>query len=164
VPKKDASGALTPLEEKFAQLVVSGRKLADAYVEAGYARPKTLQDLWNKASGLRAKPNVAARIAQLRDAAASHAAMDLAWVLKRLRENDADAASVGDYRASNRALELIGRHLGIFDVKKAPDIADPTSLTDEDLESIIRRSGAAAAGPSARRKGAAQPQKGPTKH
>ncbi len=92
------------------------------------------------------------------------------WVLNRLVQNvgrairanpvlDKDGVSMGEYRyegaVANRALELVGKHLGMFTDK--PDIFRPrkiTDLTDDDLRQIILegRGGNGAAGTPGRPK------------
>ena len=46
--------------------------------------------------------------------AAEKAGLDHFWVMRRLRTNAVMAARRGDTAASNRATELIGKHLGMF--------------------------------------------------
>ncbi len=50
-------------------------------------------------------------------------ALDHFWVLRSLRRNATLAARAGDRAASNRAVELIGKHLGMFVDKKSIDIS-----------------------------------------
>jgi hypothetical protein len=54
--------------------------------------------------------------------AAEKAGLDHFWVLRTLRRNSVMAARRGDQAASNRAAELIGKHLGMFVDKKQIDI------------------------------------------
>ncbi len=54
--------------------------------------------------------------------AAERAGLDSYWVMRRLRTNAVLAARRGDTAASNRATELIGKHLGMFVDKKQIDI------------------------------------------
>ena len=54
--------------------------------------------------------------------AAERAGLDSYWVMRRLRTNAVLAARRGDTAASNRATELIGKHLGMFIDKKQIDI------------------------------------------
>jgi hypothetical protein len=59
--------------------------------------------------------------------AAEKAGLDQFWVLRNLRRNAVMSARRGDMAASNRAAELIGRHLGLFIDKKSIEI----SYTDD---------------------------------
>ena len=54
--------------------------------------------------------------------AAEKAGLDQFWVLRNLRRNAVMSARRGDMAASNRAAELIGRHLGLFIDKKSIEI------------------------------------------
>jgi hypothetical protein len=45
------------------------------------------------------------------------------WVLRGLRRNAVLAARRGDTAASNRAMELIGKHIGMFVDKKSIEIS-----------------------------------------
>jgi phage terminase small subunit len=65
-------------QEKFAQEVVKGRRLIDAYATAGYARGKS------GPSKLRHRPHVAARIDELLGRAAARAEVDAERVLREL--------------------------------------------------------------------------------
>jgi hypothetical protein len=50
--------------------------------------------------------------------AAEQAGVDAYWVLRNLRRNSVLAARAGDTAASNRAAELIGKHLNMFADRK----------------------------------------------
>jgi hypothetical protein len=139
VPKKPARQALTALQEAFASLVgITGLKLGDAYLEAGYAEPKTKQKLWELASVLRKTPHVSARIDDLRQAAAENTVLDRTWIIERLRANVLDAQQLDDYAASNKALELIGREVfGMFTVRKEIKHGSLNALSPDDLRTRI---------------------------
>lgn len=89
------------------------------------------------ASQLLAKPNISARVKELKDKRAEELELDAYWVLKRLKEvsdrsmqaepvmtfDPAAGAMVetGEYQfdsqGANRSTELIGKHIGMFDPK-----------------------------------------------
>jgi len=124
--------------ERFAQLVAAGRSAGNAYVEAGYDCAR------HKARGhghrLRTREDVQARIGELlgtqqkivqeaTEQAIEKTAIGKVWVLEHLREVveramqqrpvlDHEGRPTGEYRydgnVANRALELIGRELGMF--------------------------------------------------
>jgi hypothetical protein len=54
--------------------------------------------------------------------AAERAGLDHFWVLRSLRRNPTLAARAGDRAASNRAVELIGKHLNMFVDQKVAEI------------------------------------------
>ena len=117
-----------PRHETFAQAVASGASIIDAFEKAGYPRRR------GNASRLRTNERVSARIAELvaqrtaetqRQAlsAAEKAGVDAFWVMRTLRRNSVMAARRGDTAASNRAAELIGKHIGMFIEKKQIEIS-----------------------------------------
>jgi phage terminase small subunit len=118
-----------PKHEHFAQLIAGGASATKAYGLAGYPGDGAAQS----ANRLRKAAKVRERVAELQAAVAERAvekaALDRTWVLDRLRENvaramqataplDDDGRPCGDYRyegqVANRALELLGKELGMF--------------------------------------------------
>jgi hypothetical protein len=61
---------------------------------------------------LLAQKTAAVKLADL--SAAERAGVDAIWVMRSLRRNATLAARAGDRAASNRAVELIGKHLNMF--------------------------------------------------
>ena len=115
--------------EQFAQLIAAGKNTSEAYVCAGFSEKGA------KASAHRllARPQVAARVDELGvcvgQAAITRASIDREFVLSGLRENflramqqqpvrDRDGNVTGEYTyagsVANRALELLGKELGMF--------------------------------------------------
>jgi hypothetical protein len=68
-----------------------------------------------------AQKSAAASLAE--PTAAEKAGVDAFWVIRTLRRNAVMAARAGDRAASNRAAELIGKHLGMFIDKKVIEIS-----------------------------------------
>ncbi len=145
-----------PRQERFARLVAAGAELAAAYREAGY-RP----DLTGKrAAALAARTMVAARIEALQcawdldpgvtaDADSASGGPGRAWVVARLVETaeralqavpvtDRKGEPTGEFTYQGsvalRALELLGRELGMFSDRKEPPEGGVEGLSDEDLE------------------------------
>jgi hypothetical protein len=115
-------------QETFCQEVAKGTSVAESYRIAGYAPSK------GNAYGLRIRKRIAARIDELVAArsaavevaalsAAEKAGVDAYWVMRTLRRNAVMAARAGDRAASNRAAELIGKHIGMFVDKKSIEIS-----------------------------------------
>lgn len=130
---------LNQQHETFSQEIAKGTGVAKAYVVAGYPANK------GNAYRLRLRKGVAARIAELTTArsemaarealtAAERAGLDHYWVMRRLRTNAVLSARRGDTAASNRATELIGKHLGMFVDKKSIEI----SMIDDSDEYLQR--------------------------
>jgi hypothetical protein len=144
-----------PRHEQFAALIAGGMRPAKAYSAAGFAGQGAAQS----ASRLAKTPVVAARIAELRQDLSSstvqRAVVDRAWVLARLRENVERSMQVVevnirsgkptgvfkyDGMVANRALELLGKELGMF--RDAVDLTqkwdgDPKKLSRQQLERMI---------------------------
>ena len=147
--------------ERFARLVAAGATVEAAYRAAGYrvrGRESKYRTLGNR---LLAVPEVNARVAEL--SAAGRDSLDRfawggmpgrGWVIARLMETaeralqtvpmaDRKGIPKGEYAPQGtvalRALELLGRDLGMFDARNAPPIdGGVETLSDDELE---RRAG-----------------------
>jgi len=152
----------TPLKnakhEHFAQLVSNGETQARAYVLAGYNEKGARQN----AARLIANDDVRDRIdalrrqkesvhAQATKAVIAEAALDKAWVLKRLSRivdmgmaaepvKDAEGNPVGEYKANlqaaNKALELIGKEAGMFIDRKEIRTGELDGLGHDELKQL----------------------------
>lgn len=141
--------------EHFAQLVSKGETPPRAYVIAGYSEHGAAQS----ANRLLKDAEVCSRIAQLREAvekpsrerAIEKAAVDKAWVLSQLVENvnmgkqaepvrDNEGNETGEYKqnlaAANKALELIGKELGMFIERKEVRTGALDALPTSELEAM----------------------------
>ena len=130
-----------PRHEKFSQIVASGVRATQAYVSCGYSEKGAAQS----ANNLLKKRDVAARISELKELAASSSAQESALnrnsVLHRLHHLSRKAEEAGHFSAAARCQELIGKELGMFvdrseqqqTIKRVEDI--PTEV----LEDAIRR-------------------------
>ena len=108
-----------PKHELFAALLAEGRSATEAHALAGY-KPNR-----HNAWVLKQREDIQTRINELlAERAAQHAAataqavQELAlseeWVLGELKRNATKAAELKQYGPANRALELIGKQLGMF--------------------------------------------------
>ena len=97
--------------ERFAVELAKGRSQTEAAKRAGYKGSRF------HASRLATKCNIKARVAELEARTAEKVtqitAMDRAWVLEELRANF-ERHKETNGAVANRALELIGRELGLF--------------------------------------------------
>lgn len=127
--------------EQFAQFLAMGKSRIEAHGLAGYVADRA------NAATLSKQPQITARVAELQgnvaavavQVAGMAAGISKAWVLEMLRENavkgmrDKKASSV-----ANRALELIGREIGMFlervETGKPGDFAH---LSDDELDAAI---------------------------
>lgn len=161
-PSKNEHG-LNAQREAFAQAVASGKTLADAFLLAypGVStKPATLHP---QASKLAADPRVAARIKMLRAAiterAIEDAVVDKDYVMRRLKtvaERCMQVAPVLDRKGNpvlvetpdgeevpaftfnsmgaNRALELLGKEIGLFVERK--ETGKPGDFANTDKEAL----------------------------
>ena len=135
-----------PSWEKFAKAVASGKTQRAAYKACGFKA----KDVDSAASDLANNPKVKQRIkeltARVTDKAIERAALTKEWVLEGLRSNAEKALQVeGGSAVANRALELLGNHLGLF---KEPEQKLPLRLEDlppEVLANMLVEAEAAAA-------------------
>lgn len=141
--------------EHFAQLLSKGETPPRAYVIAGYSEHGAAQS----ANRLLKNADVCSRVAQLREAvekpsrerAIEKAAVDKAWVLSQLVENvnmgkqaepvrDNEGNETGEYKqnlaAANKALELIGKELGMFIDRKEVRTGALDALPTNELEAM----------------------------
>ena len=90
------------------------------------------------------RPEVAARIKELTSRIGNSVTQRLSenvattkeWVLTKLRENAEEALQVkGGSAVANRALELLGKELGLF---REPEVKLPVNLEDLPQESLER--------------------------
>ncbi|WP_185643538.1 hypothetical protein [Burkholderia sp. Bp8990] len=143
---KSADG-LTPVEEAYARARAFGMTQLEAVnlISGGKTTARGAGAHYEK------KPHVLARIDVLRreisERAIQAVSLDRQWVLKRLmtvaeRCMQAEPVlkngeSTGEYKfdsaGANRALELLGKELGMFVERKQVDLNPLTQMSDEDL-------------------------------
>jgi hypothetical protein len=150
--------------EHFAHLIARGESPARAYVLCGYSKKGALLS----GNRLRRRADVSARVEELKrsisECQMEKIAVDRAWVMARLVENvqralqtqpvrDEDGNPIGQYvyqgGVANKALELLGKELGMFQPKndKERDAQEKTreihEARDRELREIRRREAAA---------------------
>ena len=131
-----------PRHERFAELVASGRTPADAYVAAGYKE----RTAYTCGPRLLKRPEVRDRVHELRQTAAqvsvTRSALNREFVLGELMDNALKAKQDQQWASSNRALELLGKELGMFVDRAAHSFSwdgDLSKLTDEQLDKLIEQ-------------------------
>lgn len=112
-----------PRHELFARTISDGHSATQAHRIAGFSvdrgnagRLRHRDDVKARIAELTAQKTAAIEIATL--TAAEKAGIDAFWVMRTLRRNCVMAARRGDTAASNRAAELIGKHIGLFVERK----------------------------------------------
>lgn len=111
--------------EAFAQALAKGLTADEAYKQAGF-KPNR-----GNASTLKAKKNIQARVAELQGMAAERVVVDREWVLAKLVENATNTQETNP-SASNQALQLIGKELGMF-VDRSENTNTNYNISDEPL-------------------------------
>ena len=113
---------VTRREELFCREVIEGSTLTESY-KLSYqpAINSTIQSLHNKASALFRKERVARRVEELYEQQDSLSRLDTDYVITNLISNHRIALESGDLTSSNKSLELLGRHLNLFEKKPQAD-------------------------------------------
>lgn len=102
--------ALTAKQQRFVEEYLIDLNATQAAIRAGYSE--------NTARAIGAenltKPDIASEIKKRQDKLGEEAEITAEWVLLQLVENHKMARAIGELPASNKALELIGKHKGMF--------------------------------------------------
>ncbi len=117
-------------EEKFCREYVIDYNGTQAAIRAGYKQ----SDAANRATRLLKKAEVSARVRELQQEMAERLALSQDYVVIQLVKTYNESKDCGDAKNALKALELMGRHLGMFD-KKAKDAG--SSDEPERLEDLV---------------------------
>lgn len=109
--------------ERFAHALANGKTADEAYQLAGF-KPNR-----GNATRLKANESIAGRVAELQAMTAERVVVDREWVLTKLIENATNNQGANP-NASNKALELIGKEIGMF-VDRTENININHDVTDE---------------------------------
>jgi len=174
-----------PRYERFAQGLAEGKPAYQAYIDAGFAKAGAAQSasrlLKSQRAGIRERVAETLQEREQIDAegtklAIERTAIDKEWVIERLRENveramqarpvlDRAGNPTGSYvyngAAANRALELLGKELGMFVEKRENKVVDEfDSMTDEQVSAWLDERAEARVKMRQRRLAAQQPRRG----
>jgi hypothetical protein len=126
---------LTAKQEAFARRLADGETQADAYRHAYSSEGMAPPAVWSEASRLAANPKVAARISQLKaekDQLRRMLVLDHEEAILAQLQHEALTAKTDSARI--KALELLGRHAGMF--SERPAVA-PAERTAEEIEAAL---------------------------
>lgn len=128
----------TDRQERFAQARARGLSLTASAREAGYASGTCHV----RGAELGKNADVQARVSELRaeldQATIANVVADRRWVLQSLIEIADEAKKAKDRTAATRALELVGKELGMF-IQRTQEIRSPLdNLSAEELQAIVR--------------------------
>jgi hypothetical protein len=137
-----------PKHERFALSLAQGKNTTNAYLDAykvdrktaGSCGPRLRKDAVNG-------PLIAARVAELqavraqqeedtRAVAAGAVVISRAWIMNRLQRIADEAVAAGRHSAANKALELLGREIGMFGDRTPADIS-LDNLSFDDLTKLV---------------------------
>lgn len=133
---------LTAKQTKFVEEVSEGSSQSNAYRKAydtSQMEPKTV---WEESSRLRRHPKVAARIIELEaEKAYRQRIQALSREERILKELEAVAFGDGPVSAKLKAIELLGKNLGLFKPKEVPEVErsedDITTALSEKLQKLL---------------------------
>lgn len=141
-PKKaPPSKKLTAKQEKFCQVLASGKSQADAYRAAFDVKPSTkAETVQQSASRLMANPMVSARVAVLREPAVKKTRITLETHLEDLKKLRDAASRKGQYSAAISAEVARGKASGVHVEHHRHSGAigtyDLTGISDEELDRL----------------------------
>lgn len=101
---------LNDKQQRFCEEYVKDLNATQAAIRAGYSE-KTAKE---QASRLLTNVNIEAEVNRLQRKVSKKVELDAAWVLRRLKKVYKRSVEQGVYQASNKSLELIGKHLAMF--------------------------------------------------
>lgn len=131
------SDKLNPKQKRFVEEYLKDLNATQAAIRAGYSK-KTAH---SQGPRLLDHVGVSEAIQKGQKKLSEKAEISVAWVIEQLQNNHIKANVSEDFNASNKALELIGKHLGAFiervqhsgDPKGAPIEIGLANLTDEQI-------------------------------
>lgn len=135
--RQTAVSVLPPQQERFAQLLASGKSQADSYREA-YPKSKKWKPtaVHEKASHLMAIGKVRARVEELRKPVIEAVRQTLAQHLATLADIRDKAVAEKRFESAVKAEELRGRACGYYVERKEKG---PPGAFSEDKEELVRR-------------------------
>ena len=127
---------LTAKQMKFVEEVSEGGSQSNAYRKAYDTSQMAPKTIWEEASRLRRHPKVAARIIELEAEKEARRRMQALSREDRVLQ-ELEKIAFGDGPASGRlkALELLGKHVGLFKPKEVPVVARSV----EDISNQLQR-------------------------
>lgn len=135
--------------EHFASLVAKGVDREQAYIDAGFSE----NGARTSSHRLLQRDDIQSRVNEIKnkllDKVQEKAAVDKAWVIDQLIENvklgkcetvdeETGKVRVPNLPAANKALELIGKELGMFIDRKEIRTGPLQDLPDDQLDVVIR--------------------------
>ena len=125
---------ITAKQNEFAQHVSDGLSQTKAYRSAYSSDNMAPKTIWEESSRLRRHPKVAARIIELEAEKAHRQRIQaLSREERILKELEAVAFGEGPVSAKLKAIELLGKNLGLFKPKEVPKVERSQEEIENDL-------------------------------
>lgn len=107
---------LTAKQVAFVEAVAKGASASDAYRQAYDCSNMSDKTIHETSSRLMKNPKVVARLAEIDATAVAASKLSRQWIIEQLIAVAAKAQEIGDLKAANRALELLGKVdvMGLF--------------------------------------------------
>ena len=114
---------LTAKQENFVELLTKGTSQTSAYRGAYDTQNMSDKTVWEEASRLRRHPKVSTRILELEKEKEARRRLQAASREERvLNELERIAFGEGPVAGKLKAMELLGRHIGLFQPKKETEV------------------------------------------
>lgn len=135
---------LTPQKRRFAEEYIVDLIASRAYMRAGYSGSPT----WGHIQTLMDDPAVQAEIKRLMAARSARLQIDHGWVIEQLliiytaamkmgpEEDTKFAHEKRDLKAASRVVELLGKHVGMFNDRQVHELI--TKMSDGDLVARVQ--------------------------
>ena len=127
---------LTAKQEKFVEEISEGGSQSNAYRKAYDASKMASKTVWEESSRLKKHPKVAARVIELEAEKEARRRMQaLSGEDRVLQELEKIAFGDGPVTGKLKAIELLGKHIGLFTPKEVPEV----ERSVEDISNQIQR-------------------------
>ncbi len=128
---------LTAKQENFVELLTQGTSQTSAYKGAYDTKNMSDKTVWEEASRLRRHPKVSTRILELEEEKKARRRLQAVSREERvLNELERIAFGDGPLTGKLKAMELLGKHLGIFNPKRKVEVE---RTSEEILTEIYKR-------------------------
>ena len=133
--------ALTDKQKRFADEYLIDMNATAAYLRAGYNSSEAAARV--SASKLLTNPNIVEYIESKQKRLSVKTEITAEWVIQEFIENHKMARELGELQASNKALENIGKHIGMFTTKiehsgEMTNKIDFTGLSLQELRQLAK--------------------------
>lgn len=118
---------LTAQHQRFVDEYVIDRNGKQAAIRAGYSEKTAEQQASRLLRNVKVQEAIEAKLKRI----SMKTELTAEWVLKEFAENHRLAREMGELQASNKALENIGKHLGMFTDKVKMDVQGEVSHNHE---------------------------------